>query len=166
MEAIYKRASVRTYADKDVPDELVERLLRAAMAAPSAGNQQPWEYFVVRDADIRQKLADASPYAKPSGRAPVVFVACCRTEGTRFPECDTHDMAASVENLLLEAADLGLGCVWMAVEPFEDRMAATLEALGNPQGLRPFAQIACGWPEGEVAAHGAERYDESRVHRL
>lgn len=164
VEAIFKRASVRKYTKDFVTDDEVRALLRAAMAAPSAGNQQPWEFYVVRDAETLRKLSETTPYAKPAAGAPCVIAACARTEGLRFPQCVPQDMSAAVENLLLEAVDLGLGAVWMGVAPDADRVAAVAEVLDTPASLEPFAMVACGFPADETVPQGKGRFDESRIH--
>ncbi|MDO4182675.1 MAG: nitroreductase family protein [Coriobacteriia bacterium] len=166
MDAIYARTSVRQFTDQDLTEAEIEKLLRAAMAAPSAGNQQPWEFYVVRDADARQQLSQASPYAKPAGAAPVVVVVCQRTEGLRFRECAPQDLSAAVENLLLEAAHMGLGAVWMGVAPEQDRMDNVAAAVKMPSGLEAFALVAVGHPAAKPQPKCAGYYDESRIHQL
>ena len=163
IEQIAKRASVRRFKSTPVSDETVTELLRAAMAAPSGGNQQPWEFYVVRDADLRKKLSEASPYAKCAAEAPVVIVPCVR-EDIPLEECAPMDMSAAIENLLLECVEHGLGAVWMAVEGYPDRTHAVRKALSIPFDLTPFALVPCGEPEGEVVPHGLERFDVSRIH--
>ena len=166
VDAIFKRASVRSFTDEPVTDDEVRALLRAAMAAPSAGNQQPWEFYVVRDSETLGKLSQTTPYAKPAANAPCVIVACSRTQDLRFPPCVPQDMGATVENMLLEAVDLGLGAVWMGVAPEVDRVGAVVEVLNVPVGLEPFAMVACGHPETEPVAKGPDRFEESRIHWL
>ena len=163
-EIIFKRASVRKFADKPVEDAKIEALLRAGMAAPSAGNQQPWEFFVVRNADVRSKLGEASRFAGPAAAAPVVIAVCSRTEGVRFEECVPQDMSAAIENILLEAVEQDLGAVWLGIAPLEDRMSAVAAAIDAPDTVAPFALIALGYAADEVVARGAERYDADRVH--
>ncbi len=116
-DVIFKRASVRRFTDDPMTDDEVRALLRAGMAAPSGGNQQPWEFYVVRDRATLQLLSEASPYAKPAAGAACAIVPCMRTEGLRFPEIAVQDMGACVENILLEAVDLGFGAVWMGIAP-------------------------------------------------
>lgn len=164
VDAIFERASVRRFTEDFVTDDEVRALLRAAMAAPSAGNQQPWEFYVVRDAATLEKLSATTPYAKAAAKAPCAIVACARTEGLRFPECVPQDMSAAIENLLLEAVELGLGAVWMGVAPEVDLVAAVVEVLDVPVGLEPFAIIACGIPADEPTPKGKDRFDEQRIH--
>ena len=165
-EALAQRASVRTFTDQPVEPEAIHEILQAAMAAPSAGNLQPWEFYVVRDADLRAQLAVASPYSAPAGRAPVVVVPCLRTAGARFPECAPLDLAAAVENMLIQVSSLGLGAVWMAAYPHAERAQHVSAALSLPAELTPFALVAIGHPDRPVPAKGPERYDASRVHEL
>ena len=164
MNAIFKRCSVRQFTDEPVSIDDIERLMRAAMAAPSAGNQQPWEFYIARDETTRLALAAASPYAAPAKLAPCVIVACARTEGLRFPPCSPLDMSAAVENILLEAANIGLGAVWLGIAPESDRMAAVEVALGSPKGVEPFALVAVGHAANHPEPKGPTRYDETRVH--
>ncbi len=163
IEQIAKRASVRRFKSDPVSDEVITELLRAAMAAPSGGNQQPWEFYVVREADLRAKLAAASPYAKCAASAPVVIVPCVR-ENIPLEECAPMDMSAAIENMLLECVEQGLGAVWMAIYGYPDRIHAVRKALDIPLDLTPFALVPCGVPEGDVAAHGSERFDSARIH--
>ena len=164
MNAIFKRSSVRQFTDEPVAIDDIERLMRAAMAAPSAGNQQPWEFYIARDETTRMALAATSPYAAPAKLAPCVIVACARTGGLRFAPCTPLDMSAAVENILLEAANIGLGAVWLGIAPDPDRMAAVAVALGSPRGVEPFALVAVGHPAHRPEPKGPSRYDETRVH--
>ena len=163
MNAIFKRVSVRKFSDEPVSDADVEKLLRAAMAAPSGGNQQPWQFVAVTDADARAQLAEASKFSKPAAAAPLCIVPVIQREGARFPELAELDLSAAVENILLEAAELGLGAVWLCVFPEEDRMAHVRETLGIPADLEPFAIVAIGHL-AEDPQPQQDRYDESRIH--
>ncbi|MCI8468745.1 MAG: nitroreductase family protein [Eggerthellaceae bacterium] len=163
MDAIFERASVRQYSDQPVTDHEVDRLLRAAMAAPSAGNQQPWEFYVTRNPALAERLAACSPYAVAAKHAPCVIVACVREEGLRFASCAPLDMGACIENLLLEAVDAGLGAVWMALYPDDERVSRCAEVL-KCDGVSPFALIAVGHPAEAPVPRGGSRYDAARVH--
>ena len=93
MNEIFHRTSIRKYLSKPVEDEKIEKLLQAAMAAPSAGNQQPWEFYVVKDKATLKKLSKTSPYATCCAFAPVAFVACYRIHCTMpdHPQQDRFD---------------------------------------------------------------------------
>ena len=161
MNEIFHRTSIRKYLSKPVEDEKIEKLLQAAMAAPSAGNQQPWEFYVVKDKATLEKLSKSSPYAACCASAPVAFVACYRIHCT-MPEYAQIDMSASVENLLLEAESLGLGAVWLGIAPLKERMEAVREVLNIPDNLDAFAIIPCGYPE--TIHPQQERFDKQRIH--
>lgn len=164
MQAILKRRSVRDYLDIPVDEYSIEKILKSAMAAPSACNQQPWEYYVVTDKAKLQELAACSPYAGCTAKAPMAFVACYRNTGLICPEYAHIDMAASVENLLLEIADNRLGAVWLGIAPETDRMANVARVLNLPTNLTAFAIIPCGYPSEYPQT--LDRYEEARVHRI
>lgn len=163
MNAIFHRVSIRKYKEQEVEQEKVERMLRAAMAAPSACNQQPWEYYVVTNKNKIEALSKTSPYAGCAKHAPLVFVACYRKEeGIIAPFYQEIDLSASVENLLLEADELGLGAVWMGIAPGIERMEAVRKVLDLPERLNAFALIPCGYPAESRPQQ--DRYEEKRVH--
>ena len=161
MNEIFHRTSIRKYQSKPVEDEKIEKMLQAAMAAPSAGNQQPWEFYVVTDKATLEKLSKTSPYATCTASAPLAFVACYRANCT-MPEYAQIDMSASVENLLLEADSLGLGAVWLGIAPLKERMEAVRTVLNIPENLDAFAIIPCGYPE--TIHPQQDRFDKQRVH--
>lgn len=162
MNEIFKRVSVRKYEPRTVEAEKITQILKAAMAAPSAGNQQPWEFYVVTNRAKVKELSECSSHAGCAAGAPVVIVPCYRTEGLKFPDFATIDMANAVENMLLEIVSQGLGGVWLAVAPFEDRMKKAEEALGIEPGLRAYCLVALGYPaEGHEQQN---RFDEGRIH--
>lgn len=158
---IFHRVSIRKYEDKELEEELVTMLLKAAMAAPSACNQQPWEYYVVTDKKKIEELSQASPYAKVAAGAPLVFVPCYRKTGVA-PDYFEIDMSASVENLLIEADELGLGAVWMGIAPGKERMEAVRRVLDIPTSLEPFALVPCGYPA--ESRKQEDRFEIERVH--
>ena len=160
----FKRISIRKYEDRPVEKEKIEKILRAAMAAPSAGNQQPWEFYVVQDKEKIRKLSECSPYAGCAANAPVVIVPCLKTEGLMFPEIGEIDLSIATENILLEITSLGLGGVWLAVAPFEDRTKKADEVLGIGEKLHAFAFVSLGYPA--ESRPWQDRFDESRVHYL
>ena len=162
MEEIFKRISVRKYEDKAVEKDKIEKILRAAMAAPSAGNQQPWEFYVVTDKEKIKALSECSPYSGCAANAPVVLVPCYKTEGLMFPEFDTIDLSIATENAWLEITSLGLGGVWLAVAPIEDRVEKVKAVLDITESLVPFALLPFGYPAEDRSQQ--DRYDEARVH--
>lgn len=149
LSTIFSRKSVRTYTEQPVSEEQVETLLKAAMAAPSGMNAQPWRFVVVRNQETKDILA--SGFNKMIAKAPVVIVVCGKTTGRNGSENGnwTADCAAATENLLLAAEATGLGAVWTACYPYEDRMNPAIEALGLPADVKPYCIIPVGYPGGK-----------------
>jgi nitroreductase len=162
LDAMLTRRSVRNYTDQSVSQDTVERLLRAAMAAPSAGNQQPWRFIVVRDRELLKKVAAASPHGGMVARAPVTLVVCADLQLVEHDGFWIQDCAAATQNLLLAAHALGLGAVWVGTYPREERVQGVRVALGLPGHVIPFAVVAVGYPVEKPAP--MDRYDPSRVY--
>jgi len=162
INAIHTRRSVRRFTDAEVSEHQVERLLRAAMAAPSAMNQQPWRFVVVRDAEMRAKLAEISPYAGPVARANLAIAVLAHPTSEKAGDRWAMDCAAATENLLLAAHASGLGTCWIGVHPEPDREAAVADLLGVPSDMRVLCLVAVGVPEG--AGADVDRYNPEFVH--
>lgn len=162
MDAIFKRISVRKYQSRPVEPEKIEQLLRAAMAAPSAANQQPWEFYVTDSPEKIRELSTCSPYAAFLKDAPLAIVPCYRTKNLRTLDYAQIDLSIATENLLLEAVDLGLGTCWMGIAPVRERMDAVNRVIGNPRDLEAFAIVSCGYPAEERSQE--DRFEEKRVH--
>lgn len=161
MNSIFHRISVRKFLDKPVEKEKTEAILRAAMQAPSALNQQPWEFYVVSDKEKLIALSKVSPYAGAAKNAPAAIVSAYRKE-CLLPEYAKIDLAIAMENLWLETDAQGLGGVWMGIAPLEERMKAVEKILDIPEHLRAFALFPYGYPAEERKQQN--RYDESRIH--
>lgn len=164
MNPIFKRVSVRSFQDRAVEAEKIELLLRAGFAAPSAVNQQPWEFYVVTNKTTLQELSECSPYAICTKNAPMAIVPCYRTVDLTSPMHAEIDMGACCENILLEAVALDLGAVWLGVAPVTERMELVSRILQLPQGLTPFSILPCGYALRERPQK--DRYDPARVHHI
>lgn len=162
-DPVLSRRSIRKYTDQAVDDETVERLLRAAMAAPSASNQQPWHFVVLRDKDTLTAITRFHPYAKMLPSAPVAIVVCGALGDSTWAMFWEQDCSACTENLLIEAELLGLGAVWLGIHPLEERVSGMSALLGLPEAVVPFAVVAVGWPQQRKEP--SDRFDESRVRR-
>jgi nitroreductase len=162
MDPILSRRSVRAYTDQAVSDALVTALLRAAMAAPSAGNQRPWQFVVVRDRTVLEALAAANPYGGMAREAPLAVIVCGDPSSKDHAEFWVQDCSAATENLLLAAHAVGLGAVWCGTFPLEERMVRVRAAVGLPESIVPFAVVPIGYPAERPAP--VDRYDADRVH--
>ena len=132
------------------------------MAAPSAVNQQEWEFYVTEDKDIISQLSQVTPYAAPAKNAPVVIVPCYNVDNLKVPEMANIDMGITCENILLEAEALGLGAVMLGIAPFEDRMQEVSQILKMPENFRAFMIIPVGYPVNKHAQE--DRYEPSKIH--
>ena len=162
MQAILTRRSIRKYTGQAVPEDVVEQLLRAAMAAPSARNEQPWQFVVVRDRRQLEAIAGASPYAGMTRGAQVAVVICADLTRETSPGYFSQDCSAATENLLIAANALGLGAVWLGFYPRDERIAALKQILGTPDTVIPFAVVPVGYPAENPGP--ADRFDRSRIH--
>ena len=148
-EPILERRSIRAYAEGELSREDVEKLIEAAILAPSAGNLQPWEFIAVTDPETKMKLAEAALGQYFIAQAAVVIVVCAVPSrsaaryGRRGSELYClQDTAAAVANILLTAAANGLGACWVGA--FDEEGVA--EAIGAPEDVRPVALIPIGPP--------------------
>jgi len=163
LEAIMSRRSIRNYTDEPVTDEQLEVILRAAMAAPSAGNQQSWRFVVVRSAEQRAALAEATPYSRMIEHAPVALVVCGDTRAEKHPGYWVQDCSAAIENALVAIHATGLGAVWIGVHPVEERVANVRRICEIPDGIQPMSMIALGHP-ADTKPPG-ERYEPAYVRQ-
>lgn len=164
MDVIFNRRSIRRYKKQAVEQEKIDKLLRAAMQAPSAANQQPWEFIVVQNQDTLDKLAGISAYSKMVADAPLALVLLGNEDRMRLHSYWEQDMAAATQNILLEAVHLGLGGVWLGVAPTEDRMELISDIFGLKSKLKPFCVISIGYPEEGYENKFVDRFDPGRVH--
>lgn len=162
MNEIFNRASVRVFKDAPVEKEKIEMLLKAAMQAPSAGNQRPWEFIVVEDKKTLEQLSETDPYAKFVAKVPAAIVALGNTDEMRFPEHWEQDLGAACENILLEAVSQELGAVWLGVAPLKERMDHITKVFDLPDNIRPYSIIPFGYAKRPYEVE--ERYDADRVH--
>ena len=134
MENIFHRVSIRKYEDKPVEKEKILQILKAGMQAPSACNQQPWEFYVVTDKEKILELSKATPYSGCAAGAPVVIVPVYRKEGLPV----------------------------QVMAPLKDRMALVHDILKLPENVEVFSLFALGYPA--ESRKQQDRFDKSRIH--
>lgn len=166
FETVSGRASVRKFdRSRPVGDDVVERLLRAAMCAPSAMDRRTWEFIVVRDREKLGRLALMLPSSRIGNGAPLAIVVCGKTDNGlngRGKEFWVQECSAATMNLLLAAKALGLGAVWTGVFPREEPVMAVREVLGVPEGYEPLNVIPVGWPAEDPAPK--DKWDPGKIH--
>jgi len=165
LNVIHNRTSIRHFTDQAVSAEAVEALLRAAMAAPSSRNVQPWLFYVIEDRELLVRLSEDLPSARMLAHAPLAIVVCGDIAKGDPNEEQVHnwvmDCSAATQNLLLAAESLGLGAVWTGVHPYADRISTVRNALSLPAHIIPLNVIPVGYP----AAHAQpkEKWDMEKV---
>ena len=162
MNSIFHRISVRKYEDRPVEKEKIMEILKAGMQAPSACNQQPWEFYVVTDKEKIQKLSKVTPYTGCAAGAPAVIVPVYHTEGLVAPSFAQIDMSIAQENIWLETDTLGLGGVWFGIAPIEEHMEEVHRLLGLPENVKVFSMFALGYPAETRPQQ--DRFDPERIH--
>ena len=163
IKAILTRRSIRKYTIDPIEDNIIEDLLRSAMTAPSAGNEQPWHFLVISDKTLLNKIPDFHPYSKMLLKAPVAILVCGDESLEKYKGFWVQDCSAATENILLAAHCKGLGAVWLGIYPLKDRMDGIRELLNIPEGITPFSLISIGYPAEEKPP--SERYNLLRIHR-
>jgi nitroreductase len=162
LEAIFTRRSIRRFTDQPVANEHIETLLRAGMAAPSAGNQQAWEFVVVDDRALLEAIPRVHPYAQMCGEAPLTLAVCADPSREKYNGFWVQDCSASTQNILIAAHAIGLGAVWLGIAPGGDRAHSIAELLKLPDGVEPLALIAVGHPA--ETKEPEDRYDPLKTH--
>ncbi len=161
---IFGRRSIRAYTSGDVSEEQVERMLAAAMAAPSAAAAYPGRFVVIRDRQTLGRLAGVLPYGRMLAHAALGIAVCGDLEAAHDRQLSylLQDCSAAIENLLLAAHILGLGACWLGVHPREERMRNIKEILFLPPPVLPVACIAIGHPGESKGPHTG--YQRAWVH--
>lgn len=163
MKEIFERRSIRQYQDKPVADEYIKKLLRAAMYAPSAGNEKPWHFIVVKNRETLNKIPEFHPYTQMLKQAPLAIIVCGDTSNLKYDGAFwIQDISACVQNILLEGQYLGLGTCWCGVYPREMFVKKVSDLFDLPEHIIPAAIVAVGHPTEQREVR--ERYNEERVH--
>jgi nitroreductase len=164
LDVIYTRRSVRSFNGDAVAREDLMKILRAGMSAPSAVNVQPWAFVAVTNRETLDELCDRLPYSKMLDKADAAIIVC------GVPDKDAvysgkywvMDCSAATENILLAAHALGLGAVWTAVHPDEEKVRNVRKILDIPQTIIPLNVIPIGVPTGKGTV--IDKFREENIH--
>lgn len=165
IKNIMTRVSVREFTGEKISEAQIDTLLRAAMAAPSAINKQPWAFVVVTDEDIIAKLGEALPYSRCSNHPAVAIIPCGDLTKAIPGEMGAfwiNDVSAATENLLLAAHAMGLGAVWTGLHPDMNRARLVQEMLGLPEHIIPLCVVPVGVPAEQPAVK--DKYLPENIH--
>lgn len=168
MNSIFTRRSVRHFTGERVEEELVEKLLRAAMQAPSARNQQPWEFLVIRGKQNLQYLCQFATNFSPMEKADVAIMVMADPKRLTLPRAWEQDLGCASENILIEATELGLGAFWCGVAATvpEEKWPQIKKAYAIPPEFLLFSVIAIGYPMKDDANHYVDRFDPCRIRYI
>ncbi|MDO4487028.1 MAG: nitroreductase family protein [Bacillota bacterium] len=163
MEAIFKRRSIRKYTDDKLSDGQIKDIIRAGMAAPSCKASCEWVFIVLRDQDDFEKIMENHGYAQALKTASAAVLVCADLEKELEPGEGwwIQDCSAAVENMLIEATDMGIGSLWLGIHPRENRIRFMKELCALPENIEPLALVALGMPQREKAP--VDRYLDEQV---
>ncbi len=165
LENIRTRTSIRAYKDKPIEEEKLEKLLRAAMAAPSAGNKQPWSFVVIQEKSLLSAISAEFRTASMVETAPLAIVVCADMQKT-FPgdglDYWVEDASAATENLLLAAHGMGLGAVWCGIYPLPERVSFLKSLLKLPKDIVPLCVVPVGYPAEDPEPK--EKWNPENIH--
>ena len=165
FDTILKRRSIRKFKSNLISDEIIKKLLIAAMAAPSARNMQPWEFYVISNKEIMNKIRDVA--RSIDFESPLMIVVCGNTNRS-ITKNDSdfwiQDCSAAIENILLAATDENLGTVWCGIYPVVDRVNQVCEIISLPKNIIPLGVIHIGYPDEEK--EGRTQYNDEYVHYI
>lgn len=162
LQAIKTRRSIRKYQDKAIPTEVIKDILEAAMFAPSAGNEQPWQFVILEERNLLDAVPSICPTASMCRHSPAAILVCSDSTLEKYPDFWVQDCSAAVENMLLAAHALGIGAVWAGIYPLKERIEGFRKLLTLPEEITPFALVTLGYPDEQPAL--PQRYRKDRVH--
>lgn len=163
IDAILSRRSIRRFTPEPVKQDALITLLKAAMSAPTACNAQPWEFIVLTEPEVLTRIRDKFLFARYN--APAAIVVCGNADIANNSAGRAHwvqDCSAATENILLAAAGLGLGAVWIGIYPYPSKIKPIAEVLKIPENVTPLSMVCIGYPaETKLSSN---RYDERRIY--
>ena len=162
-DAIKTRRSIRAFEPAPLSDGDLQEILTAAMYAPSAGDEEPWQFLVIDDRALLQRIPSVHPHAGMAPQAAAGILVCGDLRLERYGGFWVQDCAAAVQNMLLAAHDLGLGSLWTGIHPVADRVSGFQQLFSLPAEVIPFALVLVGKPAQTRPT--PERFQTDRVHR-
>jgi nitroreductase len=161
-EGLISRRSVRNYTGEKIAADLIEKIIKAGMYAPSARNTRPWHFVVIDDVSIFRKIMEFHPYSKMLTNASHAIVICGDEQLHNGPGYYVLDCSSATQNILLAAHSLGLGAVWVGIHPKQDRINALSTILGLPSHVHPVALVSVGIPDKTIKS-SPKRYEPERI---
>ena len=163
IDGILTRRSIRKYTKKSIPDEVIKELLEAGVSAPSAGNQQPWQFIVIDNREVLDEASQVLPNGKLLKDANKAILVCGDLNLETHKGYWPIDCSAATQNILLAAHAKGLGACWLGIYPREERVENLKKLFKTPEHIIPFSVISLGFPDEE--SKKVDRYDDSKIHK-
>ena len=160
LRAILNRKSVREYSDKEISQEIIDNLLKAGMSAPSSRDRRPWHFIVISDKAILENLGSQLRNASCLKGANKAIIVC--GDDQLSDNCWFLDCSAAAQNILIAAESMGLGAVWTAVYPYDDRAEIVNKVFNLQKNIHALTIIPLGYPA--VKGEPKDKFDNSRVH--
>ena len=162
IDCILTRRSIRKYTDEVVSEKDIEVLLKAASYAPSANNYQPWQFIVITEREILDKISIIHPYAKMLAHAPLAIMVCGDFDIQTEIGYQVVDCSAATQNILLAANAIGLGSVWLGLYPRKERIENIIKLFDLPENITPITLISIGHPTEDKLI--PERFNKEKIH--
>jgi nitroreductase len=164
LQVVFQRRSIRRYKNANISPVILQDLLKAAMAAPSACAKDPWHFIVIHDKATLGRMADGMPNGQMLREAAAAIMVCGDPGRVHDGQLSylLQDCSAAIENILIAATALDLGACWLGSHPREDRLSHLRAVLGIPDSIIPVSVVALGWPAEDKVAR--TRYDATRIH--
>jgi nitroreductase len=162
LEAIFTRRSVRKFTGQPISEEGLKTVIKAGFCAPSAHNNQPWHFVIVREKDTLESISKSHPYAKMLPQAGCGIIVCGDKEKQGMTGLLVEDCSAAIQNMLLAAHGLGLGAVWCGLYPVPQLTKPVIELVNLPSTIIPVGMVVIGHKAEEKES--IDRYDDSKVH--
>ena len=163
IDYILTRRSIRKYTKQAIPDEVIKELLEAGVSAPSAWNQQPWQFIVIDNREVLDEASQVLPNGKLLKDANKAILVCGDLNLETHKGYWPIDCSAATQNILLAAHSKGLGACWLGIYPREERVENLKKLFKTPEHIIPFSVISLGFPDEE--SKKVDRYDDSKIHK-
>jgi nitroreductase len=162
LESILSRRSIRKFKNTPVCEKDIEDILKAAMAAPSAGNSQCWEFIIINNRIILDEIPKIHPHAQMILESPIAILVCADVSREKYPERWLLDCSAATQNILLAVHEKGLGAVWVGIHPDKERIKGITKLFNLPDNIKPFSLIPIGYPNETKPP--SNRFDKNKIH--
>ncbi len=163
IQGIISRRTIRKFDGRDISEDVMEDLLKAGMAAPTAFDARPWHFVAIQNRAMMSSLAAAMPGCEMCAQTASAVLVCADASTEKLPGIWVQDCSACSQNIQLAAHAHSLGAVWLAIYLVEERVQAVRSLLSIPMAITPFALIAVGYPAESGAM--VDRFLHDRIHR-